>query len=202
MYLYIKRILDVTLSLFSLGVFSPVCLIIIVFIKLDSKGPILFKQERVGIHRSLFTIYKFRTMKQDTPHYVPTNELSNAGEHITRLGHFLRKTSLDEIPQLINIIKGDMSIIGPRPLIKEDADVIEEREKYGANDILPGLTGWAQVNGRDTLTAAEKAKLDGYYAQHISFGFDIKCMFLTILSVLKAKDIVEGNETIANKNGK
>lgn len=202
MYSYVKRILDILLSFLGIMVFSPIFLVITILIKLDSKGPVFFRQNRVGKHKKLFKIYKFRTMKQDTPKYVPTGSLTDANDHITRLGHFLRKTSLDELPQLINILKGDMSIVGPRPLISEDKEVINERDKYKANDILPGLTGWAQVNGRDTLPPKEKARLDGYYVEHMSFSFDIKCVWITILSVLKAKDIVEGHEQKVPKNDK
>lgn len=194
MYTYIKRGFDMILSLIGLVVFSPIFLIIIIAIKLDSRGPVLFKQKRVGRYKKEFYIYKFRTMKKDTPKYVPTGALCDAHEYITRVGKILRKTSLDELPQIFNILKGDMSIVGPRPLIKEDWDVIKAREKYKANDILPGLTGWAQINGRDKLSLEEKAKLDGYYVDHMSFAFDCKCVFGTIVSVLQAKDIVEGNE--------
>ncbi len=194
MYIHVKRIIDIILSLIGLAVFSPVFLIIIIAIKMDSRGPIFFRQKRVGINKKLFRIYKFRTMKADTPRYVPTGELNDANKHITRVGKFLRKTSLDELPQLINIVKGDMSIVGPRPVIKADKELIEKRDKYGANGVLPGLTGWAQINGRDKIPPEEKARLDGYYVSHMSFWFDCLCVWGTIMSVLKAEDIVEGHE--------
>lgn len=192
MYKNVKRILDVIFTLCAMIVFSPVMLMICIIIKLDSKGPVLFSQERIGLHRKPFTIYKFRTMYVDTPDNVPTSELHDPDAHITRIGGFLRKTSLDEIPQLINILKGDMSIVGPRPLIAEDSVTLDERDKYGANDILPGLTGWAQINGRDRIPDEEKAKLDGYYVKNMGFWFDCKCVLGTVFSVLKAEDVVEG----------
>lgn len=171
---------------------SPVILIIIIAIKIDSKGPIIFKQKRIGINKSEFYILKFRTMYIDTPKDVPTHLLENPEKWITKVGMFIRKTSLDELPQLINILKGDMSFIGPRPALWNQYDLIEEREKYGANDVPVGLTGWAQVNGRDELPIAEKAKLDGEYANKISLWMDIKCLFKTIFSVLKSDGVVEG----------
>lgn len=194
MYIFTKRVFDIVLSLIGMVVFSPVFLIIIIAILLDSGGPVFFRQKRVGIHRVEFRIYKFRTMEKDAPKYVPTGELNDPYKHITRVGRFMRKTSLDELPQIINILKGDMSIVGPRPVIKADKELIDAREKYGANDVLPGLTGWAQINGRDKISPEDKAKLDGYYVDHRSFWFDWKCLFGTILSVLKAEDIVEGGE--------
>ena len=161
-------------------------------IKVDSKGPIIFKQKRVGKDKSHFNIYKFRTMKVDTPKEMPTHLLENPDFFITKVGKFLRKTSLDELPQLFNILKGDMAVIGPRPALWNQYDLIEERDKYGANDIRPGLTGLAQISGRDELEIQEKAKLDGYYTEHISFGMDVKCFFGTITSVFKSDGVVEG----------
>ena len=193
-YIFFKRVLDFLLALVGLIVLSPVFLILIVFIKLDSKGPILFKQKRVGIHKTHFEILKFRTMKIDTPKDMPTHMLANPEKYITRVGKFLRKTSLDELPQIINILKGEMSIIGPRPALWNQYDLIAERDKYGANDILPGLTGWAQVHGRDELEIEEKAKLDGYYVKHLGFKLDVQCFFLTIKSVLKSEGEVEGKK--------
>lgn len=193
-YIFFKRVLDFLLALVGLIVLSPVFLILIVFIKLDSKGPILFKQKRVGIHKTHFEILKFRTMKIDTPKDMPTHMLANPEKYITRVGKFLRKTSLDELPQIINILKGEMSIIGPRPALWNQYDLIAERDKYGANDILPGLTGWAQVHGRDELEIEEKAKLDGYYVKHLGFKLDVQCFFLTIKSVLKSEGVVEGKK--------
>ena len=198
-YIFFKRVLDFLLALVGLIVLSPVFLILIVFIKLDSKGPILFKQKRVGIHKTHFEILKFRTMKIDTPKDMPTHMLANPEKYITRVGKFLRKTSLDELPQIINILKGEMSIIGPRPALWNQYDLIAERDNYGANDILPGLTGWAQVHGRDELEIEEKAKLDGYYVKHLGFKLDVQCFFLTIKSVLKSEGVVEGKKDNLNK---
>lgn len=198
-YIFFKRVLDFLLALVGLIVLSPVFFILIVFIKLDSKGPILFKQKRVGIHKTHFEILKFRTMKIDTPKDMPTHMLANPEKYITRVGKFLRKTSLDELPQIINILKGEMSIIGPRPALWNQYDLIAERDKYGANDVLPGLTGWAQVHGRDELEIEEKAKLDGYYVKHLGFKLDVQCFFLTIKSVLKSEGVVEGKKDNLNK---
>ncbi|WP_226678994.1 sugar transferase [Mesobacillus jeotgali] len=192
MYLKVKRLLDILFSFIGLTVLSPVFIILIIAIKLDSKGPILFKQKRVGINKSHFNILKFRTMKIDTPKDTPTHLLKNPEMYITRTGKFLRRTSLDELPQIWNIFVGQMSIIGPRPALWNQYDLINERDKYGANDLLPGLTGWAQINGRDELPIKQKAKLDGEYVDKISFGMDIKCFFLTIFSVLKSDGVVEG----------
>ena len=162
-YRYFKRVIGFVISLIGFIVLIPVFLILIVCIKLDSKGPILFKQRRIGLHKKEFNILKFRTMKIDTPKDTPTHLLENPDMYITKVGKFLRKTSLDELPQIINIIKGDMCIVGPRPALWNQYDLIEERDKYGANDIVPGLTGWAQINGRDELPIDVKAKLDGEY---------------------------------------
>lgn len=192
MYRKIKRVLDTIISFVGFVILSPVFLILIIAIKVDSKGPILFKQKRVGIHKSHFLIYKFRTMRIDTPKDVPTHLLENPEQYITKVGKFLRKTSLDELPQIVNILKGDMAIVGPRPALWNQYDLIEERDKYGANDILPGLTGWAQINGRDELEIEEKARLDGEYVKKMGFFFDIKCMVKTFTSVLKHDGVVEG----------
>jgi len=191
-YLKIKRLIDIILSSLGLIILSPVFLLLIIAIKLDSPGPILFKQKRVGIQKSHFHILKFRTMKIDTPKDTPTHLLENPDQWITKVGKFLRRTSLDEMPQVINIIKGEMSIIGPRPALWNQYDLIEERDKYGANDVPVGLTGWAQINGRDELEIDVKAKLDGEYVEKMSFLFDCKCFFCTILSVLKSDGVVEG----------
>ena len=191
-YRYIKRIIDILLSGLAIIILSPLLLILCIAIKLDSPGPIFFTQKRVGIHKTYFQIYKFRTMRTDTPKDMPTHMLSNPEQYITRTGKFLRKTSLDELPQIFNIFKGDMSIVGPRPALWNQYDLIAERDKYGANDVLPGLTGWAQIHGRDELEIAEKAKLDGWYVEHISFGLDVKCFFGTITAVLKHDGVVEG----------
>jgi len=192
MYLRIKRIIDLVLSLIGLVVLSPIFLIIIIAIKLDSKGPVLFKQKRVGIHKTHFYILKFRTMRVDTPKDTPTHLLDNPDQWITRVGKILRKTSLDELPQIINILKGEMSIIGPRPALWNQYDLIQERDKYGANDVPPGLTGWAQINGRDELPTEVKAQLDGEYVERIGLVMDVKCFFGTIVSVLKSDGVVEG----------
>lgn len=191
-YLIIKRMLDVFLSLVALIVLLPFFLIFSIIIKIESKGPIFFRQKRVGKYKKYFTIYKFRTMRTDTPKDMPTHMLKDAESHITRFGNIMRKTSIDELPQLINILKGDMSIIGPRPALWNQDDLIVEREKYQANDIRPGLTGWAQVNGRDELSIPKKAKLDGEYIEKMSFLFDAKVFFKTIINVFKHEGIVEG----------
>lgn len=197
---YIKRCIDFILSLLGLIILSPIFIILILFIKLTSPGPVLFKQKRVGINKTHFNIYKFRTMKIDTPKDMPTHLLENPDQYITSIGKFLRKTSLDELPQLINIFKGDMSIVGPRPALWNQYDLIAERDKYHANDILPGLTGWAQVNGRDELEIDVKAKLDGEYVKKMSFFFDCKCFWMTISSVLKHEGVVEGGTGTIHKN--
>mgnify|MGYP000895253579 FL=1 len=192
MYKFIKRILDIILSLCGMIVLSPLFLVLIIAIKLDSKGPVLFKQKRIGLHKKHFFILKFRTMRIDTPKDTPTHLLENPEQWITKVGKFMRKTSLDELPQIWNIFVGDMSIIGPRPALWNQYDLIEERDRYGANDVLPGLTGWAQINGRDELPIKQKAELDGYYVKNMSFALDCRCFFGTILSVLKSDGVVEG----------
>lgn len=189
---YIKRILDVLLSLCGLILLSPVFLVIMIWIKCDSEGPLFFCQRRVGINKTYFNILKFRTMRVDAPKDMPTHLLREPESYITKAGQFLRKTSLDELPQIINILKGDMSIIGPRPALWNQYDLIKERDKFGANDIMPGLTGWAQVNGRDELEIMVKAKYDGDYVKHLSFKLDCICFFKTIMSVLRHDGIAEG----------
>lgn len=188
----IKRIIDLILSVIIFLILLPVFVIIIFAIRIDSKGPVFFKQKRVGKGKSYFEILKFRTMYIDTPKDMPTHLLENPEAFITKVGKFLRKTSLDELPQLINIIKGDMSFIGPRPALWNQYDLIEERDKYHANDIRPGMSGWAQINGRDELEIPVKAKLDGYYCEHLSFLFDVRCFFGTFISVLRQEGVVEG----------
>lgn len=192
MYPLIKRGIDVLLSVLGLIILSPVYLILIIAIKLDSKGPVLFKQKRVGIHKSHFYILKFRTMRTDTPKDMPTHLLQNPEQYITKVGKFMRKTSLDELPQIVNILKGDMSIVGPRPALWNQYDLIAERDKYGANDIRPGLTGWAQINGRDELEIPVKAQFDGEYVKKMGFLMDARCFFGTFVSVLRADGVVEG----------
>lgn len=190
---YIKKMIDIILSFVGLIIFSPVFLVLIICIKLDSKGPILFKQRRIGKDKKEFEILKFRTMKIDTPKDTPTHLLANPESYITRVGKFLRKTSLDELPQILNILKGEMSIIGPRPCLWNQYDLIAERDKYGANDIDPGLTGWAQINGRDELPIDIKAELDGEYVKKMSLAFDVKIFFKTVFSVLKSDGVKEGS---------
>lgn len=192
MYRTLKKVIDRFLALLGLIILSPLFLILIFAIKTDSKGPVFFRQKRVGIHKKHFNILKFRTMKTDTPKDTPTHLLDNPEQYITRVGGFLRKTSLDELPQIINILKGDMAIVGPRPALWNQYDLIAERDKYGANDILPGLTGWAQINGRDELPIDVKAKLDGEYVRKMSFWMDLKCILGTVVSVAKQDGVVEG----------
>ncbi|PRY82682.1 sugar transferase [Alkalibacterium olivapovliticus] len=191
-YLKVKRLIDIILSTGALVILSPLLLILVLAIKLDSKGPVLFKQKRVGMNKAHFYILKFRTMRIDTPNDTPTHLLENPDQWITRVGKFLRKTSLDELPQIINIFKGEMSIIGPRPALWNQYDLIAERDEYNANDIPVGLTGWAQINGRDELPIKVKASLDGEYVKKIGFIMDIRCFFGTIFSVLKSDGVIEG----------
>ena len=187
-----KRLLDIVLSGCGIVVLAPVYLGVAVAIKLDDPGPVFFRQKRVGIHKTHFDILKFCTMKTCTPKDTPTHLLENPEQYITRVGKVLRKTSLDELPQIFQIFTGDMSIIGPRPALWNQYDLIEERDKYGANDVRPGLTGWAQINGRDELPIDVKARFDGEYVENLSFLFDCKCFFGTIASVLKSEGVVEG----------
>ena len=187
-----KRLIDILLSACGIIVLSPVLLTLVIAIKLDSPGPVLFKQKRVGLHKTHFNILKFRTMRIDTPRDMPTHMLKNPEQWITKVGGFLRKTSLDELPQIFNIFVGQMSVIGPRPALWNQYDLVEERDKYGANDVLPGLTGWAQINGRDELEIPVKAKLDGEYVERMSFFFDVKCFVGTVASVLKHDGVVDG----------
>ena len=187
-----KRMLDIILSGCGIIVLAPVYLILAIAIKVDDPGPVFFRQKRVGLHKSHFNIMKFRTMKMETPRDMPTHLLENPEQYITRVGKVLRKTSLDELPQIFQIFTGEMSIIGPRPALWNQFDLIEERDKYGANDVRPGLTGWAQINGRDELPIDVKARFDGEYVEKLSFAFDCKCFFGTITSVLKHEGVVEG----------
>ncbi len=199
-YLICKRLGDFIFSLIGLTLLSPFLLILIISIKLDSPGPVFFRQKRVGIHKTHFNILKFRTMRVDTPGDIPTHLLENPEQWITRVGKFLRKTSLDEIPQILNILKGDMSVVGPRPALWNQYDLIEERGKYGANDVPVGLTGWAQINGRDELEIADKARLDGEYARKIGFPMDLRCFFGTFFSVLRGEGVVEGGTGTKTRN--
>lgn len=202
MYLIVKRLFDFILALIGLILLSPLFLIIIISIKLDSRGPVFFKQKRVGVNKTHFNILKFRTMRIDTPKDMPTHLLKNPEQYITKVGKFLRKTSLDELPQILNIIAGSMAIVGPRPALWNQYDLIAERDKYGANNIRPGLTGWAQINGRDTVSIEDKARYDGNYVENLGVKMDVKCFIGTVISVLKrdgvleggVKEVVKGNE--------
>ena len=186
---YYKRLLDIIFATLALVVLAPIIIMAALAVKIESPGPAFFLQQRVGIHKSRFGIIKFRTMREGTPADVPTERFQHA-DQITRVGNFLRKTSLNELPQLINIIKGEMSIIGPRPALGNQFDLIRERDKYGANDILPGLSGWAQINGRDTIDNKTKARFDGEYVKNIGFWFDAKIIVGTILTVLTNTGVV------------
>jgi O-antigen biosynthesis protein WbqP len=198
LYKIIKKTLDYVLSLIGLILLSPIFIMLMVLIKLGSKGPILFKQKRFGKDKKFFYIYKFRTMYTDTPKDVPTHMLQDSTKYITRVGGFMRKTSLDELPQILNILKGEMSIVGPRPALWNQDDLIAERDKYCANDIPVGLTGWAQINGRDKLPIVDKAKLDGYYVDYKSTMLDMNCIFRTVFSVFKKDGVVEGGTGTIN----
>lgn len=192
MYRHIKRFFDIALSGLALIVLSPALLAVAAAIKCSSPGPVFFRQKRVGIHKSYFMIYKFRTMRTDAPQNTPTHLLQNPETYITPIGRFLRAYSLDELPQLINILKGEMSVVGPRPALWNQYDLIEAREAVHANDVRPGLTGWAQINGRDELPIDVKAGLDGEYIQRMSLLFDIRCIFGTVFSVLRHEGVREG----------
>ena len=189
---FFKRAIDIVMSFLGLIILSPFFLILALLIVIDDPGPVFFTQKRVGKGKTFFKLHKFRSMKMSTPHDTPTHLLENPDQYITKIGKFLRKSSLDELPQIWDIFVGNMSIIGPRPALWNQDDLIAERDKYGANDVRPGLTGWAQINGRDELEIPVKAKLDGEYVENISFGFDCKCFFGTIFSVLKHDGVVEG----------
>lgn len=195
-YLTVKRLLDCVLSLIGIVVLIPVFIIIGILIKVDSRGPVIFKQKRYGKNKEPFYIYKFRTMASDAPQNVATKDLNDSKKYITKIGAFLRRTSLDELPQLFNILLGQMTIVGPRPVVLKEENLIIARDLYGANDIKPGITGWAQINGRDLLSIEEKAKLDGYYVENMGFKMDIKCFFKTVKYVLKGEGILEGGDEI------
>ena len=195
-YLTVKRLLDFVLSLIGIIVLMPVFIIIGILIKVDSRGPVIFTQKRYGKNKEPFYIYKFRTMASDAPQNVATKDLNDSKKYITKIGAFLRRTSLDELPQLFNILLGQMTIVGPRPVVLKEENLIIARDLYGANDIKPGITGWAQINGRDLLSIEEKAKLDGYYVENMGFKMDIKCFFKTVKYVLKGEGILEGGDEI------
>ena len=200
-YLKVKRVVDLVLSVLAAVILSPLFLILFIAIKMDTPGPIFFKQKRVGINKTHFNILKFRTMRIDTPKDTPTHLLGSPEQYITKVGKFLRKTSLDELPQIFNIIKGEMAIIGPRPALWNQYDLIAERDKFNANDVRPGLTGWAQINGRDELPITVKSELDGEYIKKMNFAFDVKCFFGTITSVLKSDGVLEGGTGTLNEGG-
>jgi O-antigen biosynthesis protein WbqP len=192
MYTHVKRILDFLLSLLALVVLSPLLLVLAVIIRATSPGPVFFRQKRVGQYKNHFMIYKFRTMRTDAPKDQPTHLLKDPNAYITPVGRFLRRSSLDELPQLFNILRGEMSLVGPRPALWNQFDLIAERDKYGANDVRPGLTGWAQINGRDELPIDVKARLDGEYVKRMSFFFDARCILGTVIKVMRSEGIVEG----------
>ena len=192
LYYTIKRIFDFVYALLGLIVLMPLFVLIGLIIKIDSKGPIFFTQRRIGKDKKEFKMLKFRTMRSDTPHNVPTHLMKEPGKYITRVGKVLRKTSLDELPQFINILKGDMSFVGPRPALYNQDDLVKEREKYGVHKVLPGVTGWAQINGRDTLPIPDKAKLDGEYIKHFGLWTDAKLLVKTVFAILKSDGVVEG----------
>jgi O-antigen biosynthesis protein WbqP len=194
MYIGIKRMLDLILSLAAAVVLSPIIAVIALLIKLTDGGCVFFKQKRVGKDKSHFYIYKFRTMRVDTPKDVPTHLLDNPERFITPVGRFLRKTSLDELPQLYNIIKGDMAVVGPRPALYNQYDLIALRDRCSANSVTPGLTGWAQINGRDELPLEVKARLDGEYVKRMSLGFDLLIILKTVVSVFKSDGVREGRK--------
>lgn len=197
-YQALKRFLDFAISLLALCVLIPLFAVVSLAVKLDSKGPVMFRQKRVGKDKTHFEMLKFRTMRTDTPKDMPTHLLKNPDAYITKVGAFLRKTSLDELPQLINIIKGEMSIVGPRPALWNQFDLVAERDKLKANDVRPGLTGWAQVNGRDSLEISEKARLDGEYVENMSLVLDIRCILKTALGVLRSDGVIEGGTGAIN----
>lgn len=197
-YLAVKYTLDFLIALAAIVVLCPVYLVIALAIVIDDPGPVIFSQNRIGAHKKIFKLYKFRTMKVSTPHDVPTHLLDHPEQYITRVGSVLRKTSLDELPQFFNILFGQLSLCAPRPALYNQYDLIAERDKCGANEIRPGLTGWAQINGRDELEIPEKARLDQYYIEHIGLGMDIKCFFGTFLPVLRQEGIVEGSHREEN----
>ena len=203
-YLKLKKATDKILSGAGLVILSPVFAGIAIAIKAEDglTAPVFFKQKRVGIHKNHFMLYKFRSMRTDTPHDTPTHLLTDPEQYLTRVGKWLRKTSLDELPQLLNIFRGDMAVVGPRPALWNQYDLLEERDRYGANDVCPGLTGWAQIHGRDELEIKEKARLDGYYVKHMNPVMDIRCILGTVSSVLKSEGVVEGGTGAMSSDGK
>lgn len=189
---FFKRLIDLVLSSVGIMVLALPMVVFALIIRIEDPGPAIFRQKRVGIHKTYFSVLKFRSMKMSTPHDMPTHMLENPDQYLLKCGRWMRKMSIDELPQLFNIFTGKMSIIGPRPALWNQDDLIAERDKYGANDVKPGLTGWAQINGRDELEIADKARLDGEYVKKMSFAFDCRCFFGTIRSVLRHDGVVEG----------
>ena len=189
---FFKRLIDLVLSSVGIVVLALPMVVFALIIRIEDPGPAFFRQKRVGIHKTYFSVLKFRSMKMSTPHDMPTHMLENPDQYLLKCGRWMRKMSIDELPQLFNIFTGKMSIIGPRPALWNQDDLIAERDKYGANDVKPGLTGWAQINGRDELEIADKARLDGEYVKKMSFAFDCRCFFGTIRSVLRHDGVVEG----------
>jgi len=196
MYSVFKRCFDFSLALIALIILSPIFLSLIIAVRIESKGPALFKQKRVGTHKTYFNILKFRTMRINAPSDMPTHLFKNPDQYITKVGKFLRKTSLDELPQLINILTGKMALIGPRPALWNQLDLIDKRDKYGANNIRPGLTGWAQINGRDTISIADKARYDGEYVRNLGIRMDVRVFVKTIVLVLNKSGVVEGRSEV------
>lgn len=199
---YLKRGLDIVLSLGGLIILSPIFIIVSLAIYIDDPGPIFFTQKRIGKNKQYFKLHKFRSMKMSTPHDKPTHMLDNPEQYITKVGKFIRSHSIDELPQIWDILISNMSVIGPRPALWNQDLLVAERDKYGANDVKPGLTGWAQINGRDALEIPDKAKYDGEYVKKISLWFDIKCFIMTITSVLKSDGVVEGGTGEMHKKEK
>ena len=199
MYRHIKRVFDFSIASISLVVLSPLFLLLAIVIKMDSPGPVLFKQKRIMRGKETYIMLKFRTMRIDAPKDIPTHLLENPELFISKIGKILRKFSLDEIIQIVHILSGKMSLIGPRPALWNQYDLIAERDKYGANDVRPGLTGWAQINGRDELSISVKARLDGEYVQNISFRMDFRCFIKTIIKVIRKDNVVEGAECVETK---
>lgn len=189
---FFKRLIDLVLSSVGIVVLALPMVVFALIIRIEDPGPAIFRQKRVGIHKTYFSVLKFRSMKMSTPHDMPTHMLENPDQYLLKCGRWMRKMSIDELPQLFNIFTGKMSIIGPRPALWNQDDLIAERDKYGANDVKPGLTGWAQINGRDELEIADKARMDGEYVKKMSFAFDCRCFFGTIRSVLRHDGVVEG----------
>lgn len=198
---FIKRLLDFVLAATTLVLAFPIFILCALIIKLNDGGPVLFKHQRFGRHKKPFTVYKFRSMVTTAPRNAPTNSLTDAASYITTPGRVMRKLSLDELPQLVNVLKGEMSMVGPRPVVLKETDLIQERQKYDANAVLPGITGWAQVNGRDEVEVKTKAKMDGHYARNISFFMDLKCILMTFWAVVSVKGHREGDEMSGASEG-